>query len=37
MAAERAEGPGSFQVHFLDTLARIGEADVRRRLRLAPT
>jgi hydroxyethylthiazole kinase len=36
MAAERAEGPGSFQMHFLDTLARIGEADVKRRLRLAP-
>ena len=36
MAAERAEGPGSFQMHFLDTLARIGEADVRRRLRLEP-
>jgi len=36
MAAERAAGPGSFQPHFLDALAGIGEADVTRRLRLAP-
>jgi hydroxyethylthiazole kinase len=34
MAAERAEGPGSFQLHFLDALSRIGETDVSRRLRL---
>ena len=34
MAAERAEGPGSFQPHFLDALSRIGETDVHRRLRL---
>ena len=34
MAAEQAEGPGSFQVHFLDALHRIREADVRRRLRM---
>ena len=34
MAAEHSEGPGSFQVRFLDALYRIGEADVGRRLKL---
>ena len=34
MAAERAEGPGSFQMHFLDALSRVAEADVARRLKL---
>ena len=34
MAAERAEGPGSLQVAFLDALHRMQEADVRRRVRL---
>jgi hydroxyethylthiazole kinase len=34
MAAERAEGPGTLQVLFLDALSRIGEADITRRLKL---
>jgi len=34
MAAARAEGPGSFQLHFLDALHCIGAADIGRRLRL---
>lgn len=28
IAAERAEGPGSFQVHFFDVLARLQESDL---------
>ncbi|MBN1939615.1 MAG: hydroxyethylthiazole kinase [Candidatus Aminicenantes bacterium] len=35
MAAGKSGGPGSFQVEFLDALYRIGEDDVRRRLKLA--
>jgi hydroxyethylthiazole kinase len=34
MAMERAEGPGTLQLHFLDALARMDETDVTRRLRL---
>jgi hydroxyethylthiazole kinase len=34
MAAERAEGPGSLQMHFLDALYRLSEDDLRRRARL---
>lgn len=34
MAAERAEGPGTLQVHFLDALHRMREADVQRRIRI---
>jgi hydroxyethylthiazole kinase len=37
MAAERAEGPGSLQLYFLDALARIEETDVTRRLRIEPS
>jgi len=33
MAAEHAEGPGSFQVHFLDALYRMQADDIERRLR----
>lgn len=33
MAAEQAEGPGSFQVHFLDALYRMQADDIERRLR----
>jgi hydroxyethylthiazole kinase len=36
MAAEKAEGPGTMQLYFLDALARIGEAEVTHRLRLGP-
>jgi len=35
MAAERAEGPGSLQMHFLDTLYRLTEEDLQSRLRVA--
>ena len=35
MAGEKAPGPGSFQVEFLDALYRISEKDVRERLRAA--
>jgi hydroxyethylthiazole kinase len=34
IAAERAEGPGSLQMHFLDTLYRLTEEDITRRVRL---
>ena len=34
MAAERAEGPGTLQLHFLDALYRLTEGDIQRRLRL---
>lgn len=34
MAAERAEGPGTLQLYFLDALARIEATDVTRRLRI---
>jgi len=34
MAAERAEGPGTLQLHFLDALHRMQEVDVRRRVRI---
>lgn len=33
IAAERAAGPGSFQVHFLDVLAALRESDITQRLR----
>ncbi len=33
LAAERSPGPGSFQVHFLDALHQLQEADVVQRLR----
>lgn len=36
LAGELSPGPGSFQVHFLDALYRIGESDVRDRLKLSP-
>jgi hydroxyethylthiazole kinase len=32
MAAEKAHGPGSFRVHFIDALHRIDEDDIRSRL-----
>ena len=34
MAAERSAGPGSFQMHFLDTLSVIRESDIVRRLKM---
>jgi hydroxyethylthiazole kinase len=34
MTAEKAEGPGSFQVRFLDVLSAIQPADLARRARL---
>jgi hydroxyethylthiazole kinase-like sugar kinase family protein len=34
MALEKAAGPGSFQVHFLDALAGIREEDVECRIRM---
>jgi hydroxyethylthiazole kinase len=34
LAAERAEGPGSLQVHFLDALYRLTEADLSARLKV---
>jgi hydroxyethylthiazole kinase len=34
MAAERAAGPGSFQMHFLDALSIIRESDIARRLKI---
>jgi hydroxyethylthiazole kinase len=34
MAAERSPGPGSLQMHLLDSLYRLGEADIRQRLRI---
>jgi len=34
MAAERAQGPGSFQMHFLDALHLLEGDDVRRRLKM---
>jgi hydroxyethylthiazole kinase len=34
MAAERAVGPGSFQMHFLDALSIIRESDIARRLKI---
>lgn len=34
MAAEKAEGPGTLQLHFLDALYRLTEADLAQRLRL---
>ena len=34
IAAERAEGPGSFQVRFLDALFRLSEADITARLKM---
>ncbi len=34
MAAEKAEGPGTLQLHFLDALYRLTKADVSQRLRL---
>jgi hydroxyethylthiazole kinase len=36
MAAEKAEGPGTLQMHFLDVLFRLTEDDLTRRLRLEP-
>jgi hydroxyethylthiazole kinase len=34
IAAEKAAGPGTLQLHFLDALYRMGEVDVRERLRI---
>ena len=34
MAAELASGPGTLQVHFLDALYRVGESDLRGRLKV---
>jgi hydroxyethylthiazole kinase len=34
MAAERAAGPGSFQLNFLDTLYYIQESDITQRLKM---
>ena len=34
-AAHKADGPGSFQVHFLDALYRLGEADLQEHLNTA--
>jgi len=34
IAAEKAAGPGTLQLHFLDALYRMGEADVHERLRI---
>lgn len=34
MAGERAQGPGSFQMHFLDALHLLRESDIRDRLRI---
>jgi hydroxyethylthiazole kinase len=36
IAAERAEGPGSLQVHLLDALHRLRERDLEERARLEP-
>jgi hydroxyethylthiazole kinase len=36
MAAAKAEGPGTLQMHFLDVLFRLTEDDITRRLRLGP-
>jgi hydroxyethylthiazole kinase len=36
MAAEGADGPGSFQVRFLDALYRLDQKDIRLRFRPAP-
>ena len=36
LAGAHSPGPGSFQVHFLDALYRIGESDLRGRLKLSP-
>jgi hydroxyethylthiazole kinase len=35
MAAERAAGPGSFAMHFIDALYNVTEADIRARVRVA--
>ena len=35
LAAEKAAGPGSFQMHFLDVLHRLSEADVQQLARMA--
>jgi len=34
MAAEHSAGPGSFQMHFLDTLSGIQESDIAQRLKM---
>jgi hydroxyethylthiazole kinase len=34
MAAEEARGPGSFQMHFLDALYRLDDAEVARRQKI---
>ena len=34
MAAEKAEGPGTLQLHLLDALFGLGEGDIRQRLRM---
>jgi hydroxyethylthiazole kinase len=34
MAAERCEGPGSFQVSFIDALYHIRESDIKSRLKM---
>ena len=34
IAAEKSDGPGSFQMHFLDVLYNLSEEDVKKRLRV---
>ena len=34
IAAERAEGPGSLQMHFLDALENLNGEDIAQRMRL---
>ncbi len=36
IAAEKAQGPASLQVHFLDTLHNLGEEEIERRLKIEP-
>jgi hydroxyethylthiazole kinase len=35
LAAEQAKGPGSLQLHFIDTLYTLTESDIVTRIRLA--
>jgi hydroxyethylthiazole kinase len=35
MAADDARGPGSFQMHFLDALYRLDDAEVARRQKIS--
>jgi len=34
IAAEKSDGPGSLQMHFLDVLYHLSEEDVKKRLRV---